>query len=344
VRRTTPRSSFAWAAACSRPARPPCIPGCARPSSCSARGKRRDAEKRLLGLIQKDPGHPIQLRLLGDLVLQAERQGSPLMRSGLATRLWEALEPQQRAQKSAAFVPVLRQLDPSRRAVVERACYYFEPWLGTLSLLGARHDILLEDERTTDAQERAFLRGKRTFDGRLWDDVRGMGGRIAATGVEALDESAELGFDTLLHEFAHQVHLHAFSRRQKRRVGELFRAAKKGGHCLDPYAASHETEYFAQGVEAFFSFAKVAGQPRTHGHTRFELMRVDPELHRFLEELFRRDPLRGPSRKQILSEAFEAALLTGRTEDAATILELQGRAGQRQRARLLDVKQRFRTL
>ena len=51
---------------------------------------------------------------------------------------------------------------------------------------GGRHDLMLEAERTTDHAQRASLRGRRTFDGRVWDDVRGIGGLRAATDIEAL--------------------------------------------------------------------------------------------------------------------------------------------------------------
>ncbi|PIE22452.1 MAG: hypothetical protein CSA62_12005 [Planctomycetota bacterium] len=303
------------------------------------------AERSLLRIIHKQPTHPVPLRLLGELALRAERLRSPLLQQGLGDRLWARLAPAQRpSARVRAFLPAIDKVSEARRVVLERAGYYFEPWLGDLALRGAGHDILLEDERSTDARARRFLRGKRTFDGRLWDDVRGMGGLVAATGVEALDESRELGFDTLIHELAHQVHLYAMSRAERMQVTLLYRQARSRGRWLDKYSASHETEYFAQACEAFFSFAKCAGQPKTHGHTRFELARVDPAMHSFLDGLFVRDPLKGPQRRHLLNLALQAALLTGHCEDARDIGRMLGRSRAPRKSKLLRLEQRYRSL
>ena len=168
-------------------------------------------------------------------------------------------------------------------------------------------------------RERAWLRGRRTFDGRVWDDVRGIGGLCAATGVEALDDAHTGGFQTLVHELAHQVHLYALPRVKRDRITVLYRRAKRDGLCLDYYAASNEAEYFAQGVEAFFSYVKVAGQPVTHGHTHFELRRRDPELFALIGELAEVDPLASGG-ASLAARLFEAALQTARVADARALL------------------------
>jgi hypothetical protein len=156
----------------------------------------------------------------------------------------------------------------------------------------------------------------------VWDDVRGIGGLQAATGIEALDEAAQAGFDTLAHELAHQVHYYAFGPRERARIRALYTAARAHGRCLDYYAASNEAEYFAQGVEAFSSFGKRPGCETTHGHTRFELRRTDPELYDLVAELVDRDPLRDERRRQpLLVAAIEVALRCGRAEDALTAAE-----------------------
>ena len=46
-----------------------------------------------------------------------------------------------------------------------------------------------------------------------------------------------------------------------------------------------------RGVEAFLSLVKRPTLEATHGHTRFELLRVDPELHDLIAGLIAGDPL-----------------------------------------------------
>ncbi|MEZ5987848.1 MAG: hypothetical protein R3F30_01720 [Planctomycetota bacterium] len=220
------------------------------------------------------------------------------------------------------FFPDAQDIQGPRRELLALSSVPFQRRLARIALSGGSHDILGEVERTTDDGSRRWLRGKRTFDGRSWDDVRGIGGLAAATGVEALDEALGGGFQTLVHELAHQVHQFGMTEEQKRRVTELYRRAKAEGRVLDYYAASNEAEYFAQGVEAYFSFCKAAGQPVTHGHTHYELLRRDPALATLIASVVEWDPMRGPLRLELLARSLYAALRLGRAADAATILEL----------------------
>jgi hypothetical protein len=229
------------------------------------------------------------------------------------------------------FVTGYTDLSPERRLVADRALSMFARYLGRLVAIGGRHDLLLETERTTDAPSRGALRGKRTFDGRVWDDVRGIGGLLAATGIEALDEAMAFGFDTLAHELAHQVHYYAVTQVDRMRIHELYQQARQNDRCLDHYAASNEAEYFGQGVEAFASYGKRPGCETTHGHTRFELYRRDRELHDFIAAIVDRDPLADPVlRARILPAAVEVLLVCGRGEDAVVAAEMLGEGAQKQ--------------
>jgi hypothetical protein len=217
----------------------------------------------------------------------------------------------------AEFVPGYAVLSAERRSVVDRTAAMFRSRLPKLVAIGGRHDLLTELERTTDADSRANLRGRRTFDGRVWDDVRGVGGVQAATGIEALDDAVVFGFDTFAHEVAHQVHTYAFTPLQKARLKSLYDLAMLDGRCLDYYAASNEWEYFGQGVEAFASLGKRPGCETTHGHTRFELRRIDPGLHDFIAGVVDFDPLQDQAvREGLLEAAVAVALRCGRATDA----------------------------
>ena len=197
-------------------------------------------------------------------------------------------------------------------------------YLPGLLRVGGRHDLLARAESATQAGERARLRGRKTSDGRYWDHVRGLGGLYAATGVEALDQAHHLGFNTLVHELTHQVHLFVMGEATRAKVEALFADACRQGRCLDYYAATCVEEYLAQGAEAFVSLAKRPDSRRTYSHTRFELMALDPALDAFLRAHAAWDPLEGPQRRPLLEAAAEYALLAGRPDQALTALALLG--------------------
>lgn len=265
----------------------------------------------------REPGHPVAHRLLGEALLQQRALACMALRDRAFARLRSAQDlPDLGDVPIADFLPAYPGLSGERRAVVDRAMALFGSRLDRMIVIGGRHDLLLELDRTTDAPSRSTLRGKRTFDGRVWDDVRGIGGLCAATGIEALDDASQFGFDTLVHEIAHQVHYYALKQADQARIRDLYRKAREHGRCLDYYAATNEAEYFGQGVEAFASLGKRPGGETTHGHTRFELWRVDRELHDFVARIVDRDPLAGDRRVELLEAAVEVALRCGRPEDA----------------------------
>jgi tetratricopeptide (TPR) repeat protein len=280
----------------------------------------------LVGVLRAEPHHPIAHRLLGETLYRLRAEDCLASKSAAFRRVREQSRgPDPDLAVVAAFVPGFDALPPARAEAVLRALGLFGSRLPTLVRKGGSHELLAEEIRTTDSPARASLRGRRTFDGRVWDDVRGIGGLRAATGIEALDEAATFGFDTLAHEVAHQVHLHGFERRSIGvRIRAAFDRAIEEGRCLDYYAASNYAEYFGQGVEAFHCLVKRPSAEATHGHTRFELLRVDPALHDLIAELVDFDPLaRGrEGREELLATCVEAALAVGRVEDALTAVEM----------------------
>lgn len=296
-------------------------------------GDRGRAIERLRSVLRSEPNHPIAHRLLGE-TLFAQRTATGMVSSEPAFAALAELAPRPDVRRLPVvdFVPAYRSLSPSRRAVVDRTMAMFGSYLGKLVAIGGRHDLLGELERTTDAEARATLRGRRTFDGRVWDDVRGVGGPQAATGIEALDDAAWFGFDTFAHEVAHQVHFYAFTPLQRARIRSLYQAALAEGRCLDYYAASNEAEYFGQGVEAFASLCKRPGGETTHGHTRFELFSVDPALHDFIAGVVDFDPLRDERlRQRLLEAAIAVALRCGRPGDAVVAARMLSPGPERER-------------
>ncbi|GAB4155900.1 MAG: hypothetical protein Fur0037_24250 [Planctomycetota bacterium] len=298
----------------------------------SLRGDLEGAERLLRRAVRESPESSVVHRLLAEVMLRRKAA-----RSMAASDPWFAFVARRSAmgpidqERARRFVDPYDDLSPRRRRIVDRALSLFASRLPALLASGAHHDLMGELESTSDSRWRRSLRGQRTFDGRYWDDVRGVGGLRAGTGIEALDEAAEYGFDTLVHELAHQVHYYALGADDRRAISGLYERAKTSGTFLDYYAASNEAEYFAQGVEAFASLVKRPGCETTHGHTRFELYRVDPMLHDLIARLVDRDLLsQGESREPLLVAACEAALRSGRPLDARTACEWMAPSAERE--------------
>lgn len=300
------------------------LPGLAAAVAAAERGDLDRAIEHLSATLADHPAHPIAHRLLGEVLLQAEAEVGIAAVSDEFARLRAAVPvPRLTGPEIEKFMPAWRQLAPAHRAVAARAVALFRSRLSGLAARTGRHDILGPLERTTDAPARLSLRGKRTFDGRVWDDVRGIGGLRAATGIEALEEASQFGFDTLTHELAHQAHLYSFPRADRMRIRRLYEAARDNDRFLDYYAANNEAEYFGQGVEAFNSYGKRPGCEPTHGHTRFELYRRDRDLHDYIAQMVEHDPLEDPvARRRILPAAVHVALLCGRPDDALIAAEM----------------------
>lgn len=124
--------------------------------------------------------------------------------------------------------------------------------------------IIPQDKKLTDLPEFRSLRGVPLPDGRVWDDVRGVGfvaqddGTVAvAAGEENFLEGAApdrypKGF-LLAHEFSHAVHGYGLSTSETAAIAAAYRARKAGP--LDfpsHYASTNELEYFAVSASSFF--------------------------------------------------------------------------------------------
>jgi tetratricopeptide (TPR) repeat protein len=191
--------------------------------------------------------------------------------------------------------PHYRSLTRQQQAVIDVAVAPLSGFLPKLASRKARHYLLAFDQRPCDLQGFADVADEKTFDGRYYASIRGVGGRVTVSGIEYLDQAARGGFNTIAHEFAHQVHLTAIGKSEGREIRHLYERARREGRTLDYYAAANEYEYFAQGYEAFISERKRPSAGLTGRHTNHELLMSDPELYRFLVRLTGRSPAtKGP--------------------------------------------------
>lgn len=188
--------------------------------------------------------------------------------------------------------PNYRSLTKRQQAVIDVVVGPLAGFLSKLASKKARHYLLAFDQRPGDLQGFADVADEKTFDGRYYASIRGVGGRVTLSGIEYLDQAARGGFNTIAHEFAHQVHIAAIGRSEAKEIRNLYERARREGRTLDYYAAANEYEYFAQGYEAFISDRKRPSAGVTGRHTNHELLMGDPELYRFLLRLTGKSPSR----------------------------------------------------
>ena len=198
-------------------------------------------------------------------------------------------------------------------------CISVEPlknYLRALKIAGATFYLTPFHKFLWEAPYNQGLRGQRTFDLRLWDDVKGNGGFHATSGEDWERDVKYLRFNVVAHEFAHQVHPF-LSKKHREEIKWLFLKAKKERKTLDFYADFNEWEYFAVGVEAYVSEEKLADQKIGYGHTRKELLEKDPDLYYFIENLGNLDSY---EESEILA-AVRKALTIARKEDHQKAME-----------------------
>jgi tetratricopeptide (TPR) repeat protein len=217
------------------------------------------------------------------LVRAAERRRREVILGGDPSALYLRL-PAPPLPGLERFVRGLSTIGRVERHVVLVSVAPARRWWDALLASGATHEMLPLSASLPDALGRSHLEAQRTFDGRHYAHLRGVGGREAATGTEKLREAAAFGFNTFAHEFAHQLHRFALPPSLQETIDALYRSAVREGRCLDWYAASNADEYFAQGYEAMVSLAKRGCLKETQRHTRRELAERDPALFAFLGE------------------------------------------------------------
>jgi hypothetical protein len=152
--------------------------------------------------------------------------------------------------------------------------------------------IIPEHTKMTDLPEFASLKGRRTFDGRAWDDVRGVGGTLTDDGRTAVgipeENLANLpsdgypgNYSVAIHELAHCVHEH-LSSPEKIQIEEVFNArTAAGGPWTEAYGSSNVHEYFAQATNAFFNRNKGMGNSG-----KAWLTKNDPEILALLKKIY----------------------------------------------------------
>ena len=144
--------------------------------------------------------------------------------------------------------------------------------------------VMAYNEMTTQIPEHSHLRPSFFWDRR----ARGLAGSISSCGEEnVLNYPGDPydGYNVLIHEFSHSVHLDGLNTVDPGfddRLRKAFDAAIAKGLWKGTYASSNRREYWAEGVQAWFhaqfEFIDI--------DTRAELKDYDPELAKLIAEVF----------------------------------------------------------
>jgi tetratricopeptide (TPR) repeat protein len=194
------------------------------------------------------------------------------------------------------FVLNWKSLSPRHQ---KRVALSLAPWKAFVPVLiegGATYDIKPLYMLLSDCPAQQALRDVRiNYDSRLWDDVRGCGGYHTVTGVEDVERTIFDRYNTVLHEFTHQVH-YVLPADDAREIQELYRQAKERDDrthegFLSRYAGGSVYEYFAEGANALYSPMRDAYDPREV--TRERLDRIDPALRALVERFMARTDVSG---------------------------------------------------
>ena len=164
--------------------------------------------------------------------------------------------------------------------------------------------IIPAHEELTDAVDMSKVKDQKTFDGRDWKGVRGMGGTQTPDGhftmavaeenvvnVADVKSAYPATYSIAMHELAHVLEAKGMDDSQQSRVKALYANHLKAdpgdanGTFTDWYGAENEREYFAQSTNAFFDRNVMPTDPRYHSGRAF-LQKNDPDMYAFLVELY----------------------------------------------------------
>ena len=171
--------------------------------------------------------------------------------------------------------------------------------LALLAGIDIQLHVIPKDKKLVELPEFSGKAGQKTLDGRIYDDLRGMGGEkfggsiLYAVGEETLVSIP--GFPSpygsgyvAAHESGHVVEQFALTDSQRNRLQDAYDSrTRPNGPWLSPYAKSNPHEYFASSTAAFY------GHPRTNSasdralFTRAWLKKNDGRMYGLLTDVYR---------------------------------------------------------
>lgn len=209
----------------------------------------------------------------------------------LNEKIPDEMEKERYKKLRSKYVPEADTLGPRSLNKLDEALIPY--YKGSIKKLLQKHlNMRLTNDTITDISRNAA--GKRIPDGRFEDSIPGECDPLSGIIINAKDLDS---FNNLFsHEFKHTIHANILDKKDKIKVEELYKKAIKENRYLDPYAASNQYEYFAQGYEAYNSIYKRHSRLMYYNDnmmsygagTRYKLKRLDPDLYNFIEHCIKK--------------------------------------------------------
>jgi hypothetical protein len=175
------------------------------------------------------------------------------------------------------------------RYLIDQLLHDREDILKAMIKSGCRFMVMSPTEMTTDVPE------QRHWDKAYWDKrARGMGGKLSSCGEENLLNLKGDRYNKeniLIHEFNHAIHqqgLRLVDPTFNDRLKEAFKKAMDKGLWKGTYLTTNHSEYWAEGVQAYFDCMR----PQYGANTREKLEEYDNELFKLVDEVYKQSPYR----------------------------------------------------
>jgi hypothetical protein len=159
--------------------------------------------------------------------------------------------------------------------------------------------IIPKDKKLTDLAEFAYLKGTKTWDGRTYDELRGVGGTKSGSTIryavaeEQLTGGGEQAYApgfVAEHESGHIVEQFAMTKDQKDALKKAYDDRKAaGGPWLNPesYTSGGADEYFAQSTSAWFGRPYSTSKDDKEQYTKAWLEKNDPAMCTLLKSVYK---------------------------------------------------------
>jgi hypothetical protein len=248
----------------------------------------------IFGAGQFRPGTTEGTRLLAHELAHVAQQTSPGARS------LQRKTPSTLATKVVDHGASADAVDMAKRRMNQVLGSLQDPAAGELKGATVELHIIPHDKKLTDLPEFASLKGTKTFDGRNYDDLRGVGAtkindtiRYAIAEeqlvkVKDMPSEYELGF-VAAHESGHVVEQFGLNKEQNKALKDAYDERKKaGGPWLNPdwYTSSGTGEYFAQSTAAYFGRPYSSSEDDKKTYTREWLKKNDPPMCKLLATVY----------------------------------------------------------
>lgn len=184
------------------------------------------------------------------------------------------------------YVMNWKALSPAEVVSVKYAIKLFAPFVDGLVEAGTHLYIKRDFEFHSEIPGYESDRDERAWapDNRSLDELRGRGGNPVVSDIGETLRTPHGDYNLASHEIAHSWHLDylpAAGRGDLQTcITKLYVASQKRGLFADPYAASHENEYFGQSVSYYLI---PVGAPGRYGLTSEWVMKYDPDMFKLIQ-------------------------------------------------------------